>query len=163
MNYNFSVLLDTSFFIRLLNKYDPLHGNAKDYFKFFLENGIKLKISTISIAEYCVGGDFSDLPLKNLQILPFNYDHAIRTGEFARIMFNNYKNIKIPVEPRAIIPNDAKLFAQADIDPAISYFVTSDTRTINKTRKLLNHGLKIGFKIIDIHQPYNKQFGLLDL
>jgi predicted nucleic acid-binding protein len=27
-----SVLLDTSFFIRLLNDEDPLHHNAKDYF-----------------------------------------------------------------------------------------------------------------------------------
>ncbi len=46
-----SVLLDTSFFIRLLNDNDSLHKNARDYFKYFLENDITLKISTISIAE----------------------------------------------------------------------------------------------------------------
>ena len=32
-----SVLLDTSFFIRLLNSEDPLHENAKGYYKYFLE------------------------------------------------------------------------------------------------------------------------------
>ncbi len=48
-----SVLLDTSFFIRLLNDEDALHKNAKDYFKSFLESDIILKVSTISIAEYC--------------------------------------------------------------------------------------------------------------
>ena len=32
MKYNYSVLLDTSFFIRLLNSDDLLHTNAKDYF-----------------------------------------------------------------------------------------------------------------------------------
>lgn len=31
-----SVLLDTSFFIRLLNEEDPLHLNALRYFRYFL-------------------------------------------------------------------------------------------------------------------------------
>ena len=31
------VLLDTSFFIRLLNDEDPLHENALGYFKYFLQ------------------------------------------------------------------------------------------------------------------------------
>lgn len=82
-----SVLLDTSFFIRLLNDEDPLHQNAKDYFRYFLENDIILKVSTISIAEYCVGGSLDELPLMNIQILPFNLDHAKRTGEFAKAIF----------------------------------------------------------------------------
>jgi predicted nucleic acid-binding protein len=57
-----SVLLDTSFFIRLLNDEDPLHQHAKDYFKYFLEQEIILKISTVSVAEYCVVGKVGDLP-----------------------------------------------------------------------------------------------------
>jgi predicted nucleic acid-binding protein len=64
-----SVLLDTSFFVRLLNDEDPLHSNAKDYFKYFLEQDIVLKVSTISIAEYCVRGKIDELPLRNIQIL----------------------------------------------------------------------------------------------
>ena len=44
-----SVLLDTSFFIRLLNHQDRLHENARAYYKFFLEEGIEMIISTISI------------------------------------------------------------------------------------------------------------------
>lgn len=43
-------------------------------------------ISTISIAEYCVGGDVHELPLRNLQIVPFNFDHSKRTGELAKIV-----------------------------------------------------------------------------
>ena len=39
-----------------------------------------MMISTISIAEYCVGGDVHELPLRNLQIVPFNLDHSKRTG-----------------------------------------------------------------------------------
>ncbi len=161
MNNHFAVLLDTSFFIRLFSPDDPLHENAKGYYKYFLEEKIKLKFSTISIAEYCVRGEISDLPLKQLQIIPFNYNHAIKTGIFAGIMFERLRNIDLTVTPRAIIPNDAKLFAQADIDPLVKYFVTSDTRTIEKTRRLLNNGIDLQFEIINIHTPHKDQFGRL--
>lgn len=59
-----SVLLDTSFFLRFLKETDPLFKNADGYFRYFLENDIAMVISTISIAEYCVGGDVHELPLK---------------------------------------------------------------------------------------------------
>lgn len=77
-----SILLDTSFFVRLLNDEDSLHKNAKGYFRYFLETEIVLKVSTISIAEYCVRGKIDELPLRNIHIIPFNLDHAKRTGEF---------------------------------------------------------------------------------
>ncbi len=51
-----AVLLDTSFFIRFLNEGDPLFKNADSYFRYFLEKEMVMMISTISIAEYCVGG-----------------------------------------------------------------------------------------------------------
>ena len=37
------VLLDTSFFIRLLNEEDSLHENALGYFKYFLEHDFVIK------------------------------------------------------------------------------------------------------------------------
>lgn len=64
------VLLDTSFFIRLLNEEDPLHENAFGYFRYFLEHDFVIKISTIAIAEYCVRGDVSELPLKICSSFP---------------------------------------------------------------------------------------------
>ncbi|TVQ14015.1 MAG: type II toxin-antitoxin system VapC family toxin, partial [Balneolaceae bacterium] len=124
-----SVLLDTSFFIRLLNDEDPLHKNARDYFKYFIDNEIVTRISTISIAEYCVMGDISELPLRNLQVVPFNLDHAKRAGEFAQTIFAQKNITRAELIPRAIIPNDSKLFAQADYDASTTHFVTSDTRS----------------------------------
>ena len=79
MNHD-AVLLDTSFFIQLLNPNYDFHENAKGYFKYFLENEISLVCSTISVGEFCVVGGLEDLPLRNLQILPFNLNHAKRTG-----------------------------------------------------------------------------------
>lgn len=64
------VLLDTSFFIRLLNEEDPLHHNALGYFRYFLEHDFVIKISTIAIAEYCVRGEVDELPLKTCLLFP---------------------------------------------------------------------------------------------
>ena len=157
-----SVLLDTSFFIRLLNDEDPLHLNALGYYKYYLENEVILKISTISIAEYCVFGNLNDLPLKNLQIIPFNLNHAVRTGEFAKVIFTENKVAPEKLTPRAIIPNDSKLFAQADLDKSVTHFVTSDNRSKN-TLNTLKTGLIPKFEIIDIQNPYNLTYGILAL
>ncbi|MGB3343138.1 MAG: hypothetical protein WBA61_04440 [Aequorivita sp.] len=157
-----SVLLDTSFFIRLLDDEDPLHSNAVGYFKYFLENQISLKVSTISIAEYCVVGKLEDLPLRNIQILPFNLKDAERTGEFAKIIFNENKINVEKLSPRALIPNDSKLFAQCDLDNTISHFVTSDVRS-KSTLALLKNGTTPKFDIINIDIPYSETFGILDL
>ncbi|MDZ7774926.1 MAG: hypothetical protein U5L09_04575 [Bacteroidales bacterium] len=77
--------------MRLLNDEDPLHNNAKAYFRYFLEKEIILKVSTISIAEYCVRGKIDELPLRNIQIIPFNLDQAKKTGEFAEAIFEENK------------------------------------------------------------------------
>jgi predicted nucleic acid-binding protein len=157
-----SVLLDTSFFIRLLNDEDPLHLNAVGYYRYFLENEIVLKVSTISIAEYCVLGKVEDLPLKNIQIVPFNLKEAEKTGEFAKIIFTENKIGEERLAPKAIIPNDSKLFAQADFDKTITHFVTSDVRS-KKTLVLLKKGTNPKFEIISIDVPFAETFGILDL
>lgn len=162
VDMKYSVLLDTSFFIRLLNVEDPLHSNAVGYFKYFLENGIILKVSTISIAEYCVLGALEDLPLRNVQIVPFNLKAAERTGQFAEIIFAGNKINVEKLSPRAIIPNDSKLFAQADLDKTITHFVTSDVRS-KSTLALLRNKIKPKFDFINIEVPFNETFGILNL
>ncbi len=59
---NNSVLLDTSFFIRLLNEDDKLHENAIDYFKYFLEqlDNINTKQDAESIAMNIIQYDLDD-------------------------------------------------------------------------------------------------------
>jgi predicted nucleic acid-binding protein len=158
----YSVLLDTSFFIRLLNSEDTLHKNAMGYYKYYLENDITLKVSTISIAEYCVIRKITDLPLQNIQIIPFNLNHATQTGKFAKAIFTENKIASEKIMPRVIIPNDSKLFAQADLDNSIIHFVTSDARS-QKTLKALKTTIPAKFEIIDIATPYHLVYGILDL
>lgn len=155
-----SVLLDTSFFIRFLNDEDSLFKNADGYFRYFLKEEITMMISTISIAEYCVGGDIYELPLKNLQIVPFNLDHSKRTGEFARIVFRNKGKLKL--NERNIIPNDTKLFSQADCEKTVEYYLSSDTESL-KIYNLLKEETNPKFIFIDLNIPHNEIFGILDL
>ena len=155
-----SVLLDTSFFIRLLNDTDLLHNNAKEYYKYFLENDIIMKISTISIAEFCVRDEIENLPLDTIQIVPFNLEHAKIAGSFARNIFLEKNNSQIDIRPRAIIPNDSKLFAQAQTDKSILHYITSDSES-GKTIELLNKKIKTNFVFVDIKNPVNEVFGTL--
>nr|DAM63128.1 MAG TPA: antitoxin [Caudoviricetes sp.] len=154
------VLLDTSFLIRLLKKDDDLHENAVDYFRYFLENDYILKISTIAIAEYCVKGEFMDLPFRNMQILPFNYDHAIQSGKLCEIAYRKKKERGAIIYPRAIVPNDVKMFAQADTEDEIVFFVSADTEAY-KIFSLIQEERKLRFNYIDIRISYQNLFGIL--
>ncbi len=155
-----SVLLDTSFFLRFLNDESSLYKNADNYFRYFIQHEITMMVSTISIAEYCVGGDIHELPLKNLQIVPFNLDHSKRTGEFAKIVFQNKGKLKL--NERNIIPNDTKLFAQADCEKSVEFYLSSDTESF-KIYNLLKEHTNPKFQFIDLNTPYNETFGVLDL
>ena len=155
-----AVLLDTSFFLRFLNESDPLFKNADGYFRYFIQKEITMMISTISIAEYCVGGDVHELPLRNLQIVPFNLDHAKKTGEIAKIVFLNKNKLKL--KERNIIPNDTKLFAQADTDKSIEFYLSSDSESF-KIYNLLKQETVTKFQFIDLNTPHHQVFGLLDL
>ncbi len=155
-----AVLLDTSFFIRFLNDTDTLFEKADGYFRYFLQKEITMMISTISIAEYCVGGDVQELPLRNLQIVPFNLDHAERTGEFAKIVFQNKGTLKL--KERNLIPNDTKLFAQADREKTIEFYLSSDRESL-KIYNLLKREITLNFQFIDLNVPHNETFGRLNI
>lgn len=155
-----AILLDTSFFLRFLNDKDPLFKIADGYFRYFLQKEITMMISTISIAEYCVGGDVHELPLRNLQIVPFNLNHSKRTGEFAKMVFQNKG--KLNLKERNIIPNDTKLFAQADCEKSVEFYLSSDSESI-KIYNLLKQKTTPKIQFIDLNIPYNETFGVLDL
>ena len=158
----YSVLLDTSFIIRLLNKSDNLHSNAVGYYKYFLENKIPMYLSTVSIAEYCVKGDFNDLPFLDIRILPFNIFDAKDAGRFAKSLFEARNNGEMNFSNRLIIPNDTKIFAQGSLKNDIKYFVTSDVNSKSRI-EYLQKKCNAQIEHMDINTPYTMRFALLDL
>lgn len=155
-----SVLLDTGFFIRLLNRQEKLHKNAVDYFRYFLEHDYVLKISTIAIAEYCVKGDVFDLPLRNLMVVPFNYAHSVRAGKMIATVIEEKARRGAVISQRVIVPNDTKMFAQADTEEDIQLYVTADGES-KKIFDLLNRE-PLSFQFIDISTPCFSTFGVFD-
>ena len=140
-----SVLLDTSFFIRLLNEEDPLHENAFGYFRYFLEHDFVIKISTIAIAEYCVRGDVSQ-----------------RAGKMIAEVYAEKKKRGATITPRTVVPNDTKMFAQADVEPDINFYGTADVECKKVYDMIKTSEGKLSFDFIDITIPYTTFFGLLD-
>lgn len=157
---HYSVILDTSFLIRLLSSSDPLHENALEYYKYFLSHSIPMYVSTVTIAEYCVDGDVSELPLKNLRIVTFNFPHAPVAGSFANILFRARKKREIEVDQRLIIPNDVKIYAQANCTIGVRYFVTSDTKA-SKLLEKISEEVSLQFSHLDIHTPIASFLGQL--
>jgi predicted nucleic acid-binding protein len=124
-----SILLDTSFCIRLLKSNDALHQNAKDYFKYFLEQRVEIYLSSIVIAEYSVKDNANNLPLEFVKIVPFDFFDGRTAGEFHSILINN-KDQVANIE-RNIIKDDCKLLAQI-FNRKIGAYITKDKKSFGK-------------------------------
>lgn len=118
-------------------------------------------LSTIVISEFQVKQAINDLPLRNLVVLPFNVDHAMRCGFLVRQLSRD------PTDDRVRVKDDFKLIAQCDCE-GISHLLSEDENTLVKylvrsqapgplaTRSVL---LKTGF---DVSWFENGQFRLPD-
>lgn len=156
------VLCDTGFLIRLNNPQDALHPNARAYLKFLLGREHKIYVSTIALAEYAVRDRIENLPMRYFRVLPFNLDHAQKAGEFARIVFSKREQIPPEITQRVIIPNDTKMFAQADVTPAITHYLTADQKC-ETVYKLIQSTVATRFQILSLHTPFQQAFGEMDL
>lgn len=154
------VFIDTNFLIKLLNSQDPIHENAKRYFKYFLDNQMIILVSAIAIGEYCIKGEITELPLKNIQTLNYNVFHAIKAGACGSIAFNARKLKEISTN-RIVITNDVKLFAQAEIEK-VDYYITGDKNS-REIFDLLKKDTGLSYQFIDIYETVEDSFGLLFL
>ena len=155
------VLVDTSFLIRLLKPDDPLNGNAKAWFREFLERKVPLFLSTIVIAEWCVKGDFDELPVRNLRVLPFNVDHARRAGPLMGALLKARE--QAGPEERNVVLNDVKLLAQAEATIGITHILTKDGGYAKRIERLKAEGHVITTQVLDLHVPMAQVLGRLDL
>lgn len=153
-----SIMLDTSFCIRLLDKNDGLHQNALDYFKYFLLEKISIHISAIAVAEYAVGDDPAHLPINNLQIEAFDFLDAKTAGLFHKEIKGNQSNV--PDYNRRIITNDVKILAQVRTK-AIEGIISKDINSLKQyVQPLINANL-LAVKFFDLNTPLSAVLGKL--
>jgi len=159
MNGIKSVLVDTSFCIRLLKKDDEYHQNVVEYFEYFLENRIDIYLSTIVVAEYAVGDDPDNLlTLNTFRLLEFDYQDAKISGDFTNELLK-LKPLR-DIEFRKVVINDVKLFAQIK-NRKIDAYITKDRSSLNKMIEHLNQSHLLRFEFIDLAVPLNDKLGRL--
>jgi predicted nucleic acid-binding protein len=154
-----SVLLDSSFCIRLLKKDDDLNQNAIDYFKYFLDNQIELYLSTIVVSEYAVGDDPDNLlSLNTFRILEFDYTDAKFSGQFLATLRDKGKFSDFG--DRKVVINDVKLFAQIH-NRNIDAYISKDITSIKKMIEPLSNTHNLKFHFIDLSISLKEKLGKL--
>ncbi|MBP0902630.1 PIN domain-containing protein [Mariniflexile gromovii] len=154
-----SVLLDSSFCIRLLKSDADFHQNAVDYFEYFLENGIEMYLSTIVVSEYGVGDNPDNLLSLNVfRLLEFDYADAKIAGNFFSELKGN-EDLRVS-EQRKVIINDIKLFAQIH-NRNIDAYITKDRKSLGKMIEPLGKSHNLKFEFIDLSISLNDKLGRL--
>lgn len=145
-----SVMLDTSFCIRLLKKDDEYHNNVVEYFEYFLNNKIELFLSTIVVAEYSVKDDPHNLPLKTMKIVPFDVFDGKRAGEFFKILMENKSVFDGTL--RDVIKDDCKILAQI-ANRNIEGYITKDKSSFNKIINPILQHTNLDIELLDLAIP----------
>jgi predicted nucleic acid-binding protein len=153
-----SILLDTSFCIRLLKSNDALHQNAKEYFKYFLEQKIEIYISSIVIAEYSVKDDANNLPLEFVKIIPFDFFDGKTAGEFHSILINHKEQVA-NIE-RNVIKDDCKLISQI-FNRRINGYITKDRKSFSQIIHPIQAAKGFEIELLDLEIPLNEYKGEL--
>lgn len=129
-----SVLLDTSFLITFADPHRPHHDIAEQYFRECVARRVPMYLSTIAASEFEVKQRISDLPLRNLIVLPFNLEHAVQCG----LLFAG--TARDAEDDRVTFKDDLKLIAQCDVE-GITHILTEDVHTLAKYVRRLHGGV----------------------
>lgn len=100
--------------------------------------------------------------MRYFRVVPFNIDHAQKAGEFCRIVLEKRDELPADGSKRAVIPNDTKLFAQAETIPKVSHFLTADKKC-ESIFELIKQTTPVNFEILSLHSPCYQSFGHLQL
>lgn len=140
-----SVLVDTSFLISFVDGSGrrKQHPVALEYYRYLLEKGIPIYLSSLVAAEFALRQPITDLPLRTFRVLPFNLTHAIQAAAL------NFKELRDPGDARTVVKEDIKILAQAAVED-ISHVLTEDARTLYRYCDRLSADGKISTKAIKL-------------
>ena len=114
------------------------------------------------MAEYAVRDKIENLPMRYFRVLPFNIDHAQKAGELAWTVFSRRDQIPAEITQRVIIPNDTKMFAQADATASITHYLTADKKC-ELVFRLIDNSIPMSFHILSLSAPHHQAIGELNL
>lgn len=126
-----SILLDTSFLITYADPTRENHHVATRYFAEALGYGAVLYLSTIAASEFHVRQPVTQLPMRNVLMLPFNIDHAMTAAGLWKQLQRD------PGDLRAVVKDDVKLLGQM-VCESVTHVLTEDEGTLAKYARRLN-------------------------
>ncbi|HRH04184.1 MAG TPA: hypothetical protein PLN13_14870 [Bacteroidia bacterium] len=127
-----------------------MHQNAKDYFKYFLENKIEIFLSSIVVAEYSVKDDPANLPLEFVKIITFDFFDGRTAGEFHSILLNHKE--QVPNIERNVIKDDCKLMAQL-FNRNIQGYITKDRKSFSQIIAPIKASKSFAMELLDLEIP----------
>jgi hypothetical protein len=106
-------------------------------------------------------------PRITLRYIPLQHPPSTSTtrrsaGEIAHTVFSKRDQIPAEITQRVIIPNDTKMFAQADVTPAITHYLTADQKC-EVVYRLAQGNAPMRFQILSLRTPHHLAFGELNL
>ena len=143
-----AILLDTSFLISLADPSRKHHQAAVAYFREAIRREVPLYLSAVVAAEFHVKQAVTDLPMRNLEVLPFNYDHAMMSGLLMRALKRDLN------DDRNAVKDDIKLIAQA-ICESLTHVLTEDAQTLVRYVHRLNEAGKCTLKTILLAEGFD--------
>ena len=154
-----TVLLDSCFLIGLVSKDDRLHVNANVYWKYFLDNDVKMYLSTIVASEFATKHNLSDFPLNKTIPMLFNIRDAEMAGQISKFRQSKHSSKPEDGASRIQLKDDFKILAQLCGSLVVEAIVTGD----GKMRGPFNDAIEchsIKKKFIDINNPITQELGL---
>ena len=146
-----AVLVDTSYLIALVNDADPLHEDAKRYYKYFLQHSIPMYLSVIVIAEFHQKQSAIDLLGSEKYItLPYNVTEALASADMGHALGSGAR-----VGNRAEFKDDVKLLAQAK-NENLEFLITADAATLHKYCEKLRQAGMINTQSICLTDGYDE-------
>ena len=148
-----NVILDTGFLISLISKDRPEHEAAKAYYKYFTQHDFMMLVPTIVVSEFSIKQPFSDLPLHNFTILPFNYGEAVVCAELNAFYYRE----KLKAGQRDAVKDDFKIIAQAKEQNA-AFLITEDANSMKPYCEELKKEGKLDFSVIPLSEGFDVSF-----
>lgn len=143
-------VVDTGFLISLVDRTRPCHDVARQYYRFFLENGITMFLPTVVAAEFAVKQPVTDLPLRNFRVLPFNLGDATRCADLNVTYYRN----QYGAGQRDAVKDDFKIIAQA-VEQDARVLITEDQSTLSVYCDYLRTDGKVAFRVVGLQQGFD--------
>lgn len=110
-------------------------------------------VPTIVVSEFSIKQPFSDLPLHNFTILPFNYGEAVVCGELNAFYYRE----KLKVGQRDAVKDDLKIIAQAK-EQNVAFLITEDANSMKPYCEELKKEGKLDFNVISFSEGFDVSF-----